>query len=119
MSIKSFTHAVNKGVRNGDIFGSWNLKVDDTAKPLECPRFNDKSVQIFGVWGGATVELLCSNDPAGSNFQDCYDFEGTKITQTSDRKPWVILPLVYALKPVITGGDGTTDLYVAIVGRGE
>lgn len=121
MTTRSFIEARGKGVRQGDILGSWNMGSGDVATPLLCPRYNDKSVQIFGTWGGATVSLQCTNDPAlaAGSYQDAYDFEGTTISQTADRKPWVILPLVYALKPVITGGNGTTNLVIAIVGRGE
>jgi hypothetical protein len=109
----------NKGVRQGDILGYWLLASGDTAMPLLIPRYADKSVHIFGTFGGATVAMKGSNDPDLVSFDNIYDFEGTDISQTAARKPWIILPNVYALKPTITGGDGTTSLKVAIVGRGS
>lgn len=108
-----------KGLRQGDIFGYWELRAGDTALPLVCPRFNDKSVHMFGTWGGGSITMQGGNDPDQAQFDDIYDFEGTVITQTAARKPWIILPNLYTIKPVLTGGDGTTLLRVAIVGRGE
>lgn len=118
MPLKTFTEIPSKGIQRGDIFGSWELSASDTAAPLVCPRYNDKSVHIFGTWGGATVSLQASNDPDLATFGDAYDPEGTVISQTSNNKPWVIFPNVFAIKPVISGGDGTTDLKVVIIGRG-
>ena len=118
MATKSFTEVTNKGVRTGDIFGNWQLASGDIAVPLICPRYSDKSVHIFGTWGGATVTLKGTNDENLAVYENMYDHETTDISQTADRKPWIILPNVYAIKPVITGGDGTTNLKIAITGRG-
>lgn len=107
-----------KGMRNGDIIGYWELRSGDTALPLICPRYSDKSIYMFGTWGGASIAMKGGNDPDLVDFDDVYDFEGTNIAQTVDRKAWVLLPNVYAIKPVITGGDGTTVVRVAVVGRG-
>lgn len=109
----------DKGIRRGDIFGYWQMRAGDTAQPLVCPRFSDKSLHIFGTFDGASVTLKGGNDPAQSSVEDIYDFEGTTITQAAARKPWVILPNVYIIKPVLTGGTGNTLLTIAIVGRGD
>lgn len=118
MSTKGFTIVTSKNLLKGDILGSWNLKAGDTAVPLLCPRYSDKSVHIFGTFGGASVTLQGTNDPALAVYGNIYDSAGTDITQAAAGKPWVILPNVYAIKPVITGGDGTTNLTIAIIGRG-
>lgn len=119
MAIKTFITTQSKGIRAGDIMGAWRLALGDTAQPLLCPRYSDKSVHIFGTWGGASVTLKGGNDEALAQFDDMYDPADVVITQTAARKPWIIFPNVYALKPVLSGGDGTTDLYIAIVGRGN
>ncbi len=119
MATVSFKTVENaKGMYNGDILGYWELRSGDTALPLICPRYSDKSIYIFGTWGGATVALTGGNDPDLADFDSVYDFEGTNISQTADRKVWVLLPNVYAIKPTITGGDGTTVVRVCVVGRG-
>lgn len=118
MSLKSFVEVKNKGVHAGDILGYWELAPGDTAKPLLCPRFNDKSVHIFGTFGGATAKMQITNDPDLGNFEDAYDYEGTVISQSAARAPWVILPNVFAIKPVLTGGSGSL-IKVVITGRGD
>ncbi len=118
MASKVFTEYQVKGIQRGDIFGGWELAQGDVAVPLVCPRYSDKSIQIFGEWDGATVALQASNDPELVNFQEAYDFEGVVISQTADRKPWVIFPNVYAIKPVISNAGPNTNLKVAIVGKG-
>lgn len=119
MAVKTFSETVSKGLRAGDIMGAWRLASGDTAQPLICPRYSDKCVHIFGTWGGASVTMKGGNDASLIQFDDMYDPADVTITQTAARKPWIIFPNVYALKPVITGGDGTTDLTIAIVGRGH
>lgn len=119
MAVKGFTQSTSKGIRAGDIAGKWNLKAGDTAAPLLCPRYSDKSVHIFGVWGGATVTLRGGNDDQLAQFEDMYDPSAVSIVQSAAHAPWIVFPNVLALKPVISGGDGTTDLTVAIVGRGR
>lgn len=108
----------SKYLRNGDIFGYWELRVGDTAKPLIVPRYSDKSIHMFGTWGGGSIAMVGGNDPLLSQFDEVYDFEGTTIVQSAARKAWTLLPNVFAIKPVLTGGNGTTVVRVAIVGRG-
>lgn len=118
MSLVTFTRVENKGIRQGDIFGYWELRAGDTAQPLLCPRFADKSIHMFGTWDAATINLKGGNDPNLAQFDDIYDFEGTLISQAAARKPWVILPNVFALKPEIVGGGGNAIIRVAMCGRG-
>lgn len=118
MAAVGFKTVDSKGVRVGDILGYWELRAGDTGVPLILPRYSDKSVHIYGTWDGATVTLKGGNDPLLSDMEDIYDFEGTVITQTVNRSPWVILPNVYAIKPVITGGGGSSLLRIAVNGRG-
>lgn len=121
MSIATFTRVETKGTRVGDILGYWTMRAGDTAQPLLCPRYSDKSLHIMGTFDGGSITLKGSNDDLLDplNFDDIYDFEGTTITQAAARKPWVILPNVYALMPVLTGGGGSTLLKIALVGRGD
>lgn len=119
MALVAFTRVEMKGIRAGDIFGYWDLRAGDTAAPLVCPRYADKSIHMFGTWDGATIALQGGNDPSLAQFDDIYDYEGTLISQSAARKPWVILPNVFALKPVLSGGGAATAVRVAIIGRGE
>jgi len=123
MSTVQFKRHEGKAVRNGDTVGYWEMEVGDTAQPLIMPRSSDKSVQIIGApWsGGASVSMLCTNDPdmADDSWEAMYDPFDTDIVQTSRRKPWTMLPNVYAIKPNLDGGDGDTRVKICIVGRGD
>lgn len=118
MTTKAFKEVTTKGVRAGDLFGEWELGQGDEGAPLICPRYSDKSVHMFGEFDGATVRLLVTNDKSLQNWQDAYDYEGVTISQTADRKPWVILPNVYAVKAVVDDGGPNTAVTVAVVAKG-
>ena len=115
-----FTPITNKSLRAGDLAGFWRLRQGDTAVPLLAARFSDKSFHIFGVWGGgASVSLKGSNDPALASFETITDAFDTLITQIANGRPRTIHANVLALMPELTGGDSNTDIYIAIVGRGN
>lgn len=118
MALKYFQEASGKGIDKGDIVGYWNLAQSDTANPLIVPRYSDKSVQISGTWGGATVTLQQANYADTLTYSTAYDPFNASITGTADTIVFTILANSYAIKPVITGGDGTTNLYVSVTGRG-
>jgi hypothetical protein len=118
VATKTFKDINVKGIRSGDLFGQWELAAGDEAQALICPRYNDKSVQILGDFDGATVNFLITNDPSLQSWHAAYDFEGVNISQTAERKPWVILPNVYAMKPEVVGGGPGTNISVVIVGKG-
>lgn len=118
MAVAPFVRVETPGaIRNGDFLGYWQMTTGDTAEPLICPRFSDKSIHMFGTWGGGSVTLKGTNDPTLVSYDDIYDYAGDVITQTAAASPWIILPNVYALKPVLTGGSGVS-LVLALMGRG-
>lgn len=119
MAVVGFTRVNNPGaLRETDILGYWVLTPGDTASPLLCPRFADKTIHMFGTWGGATVKLQESNDPNLSSYQDAYDVTSTAISKTADGALQVLITNPYAIKPVITGGSGSS-VTVAVMGRGD
>jgi hypothetical protein len=94
---------------------TWSsVKAGDTCEPSFWSRHADRSVQVSGVFGGATVEIHGSND--GVNFDPLTDLRGNNITFLS-RKLEQVEDCSYAIKPVIVGGDGTTDLLITMFAR--
>ncbi len=91
------------------------LAVTDTCEPVFCAALTDRSMQITGTAGGASITLQGSND--GVNYVTLTDVQGSPIsakapgtiTQISETTLWV--------KAVLTGGDGTTALNVILVGK--
>ena len=58
-----FKRYEGRGVRKTVHAISWEGLVDgSTAKPVFLPYSPDKSIQVFGDWDGATVNLLGTND---------------------------------------------------------
>lgn len=118
MALKPFVRVESASLQRRGMLGYWLLNEGDTAEPLECLRFSDKSIHMFGTWGGATVAMVGGNDPAKSQFDDLYDTGGAKITQSAARGAWVVLPNLYVIKPTITGGVGAA-ITVAVASHGN
>lgn len=86
----------------------------DTCSAVELPRFADRSVQIAGTFGGATVEIHGSID--GTNYKVLTDPQGNDISKALASIE-CITELVRYIKPVFTGGGGTQSITVSIIFR--
>lgn len=98
------------------------LNGDDGA-PFVCPNRGDKSVQVFGTFGGGNCRIEGTN-------QQAYDAGGTAIggltyatlndpasnaLDIAAAKIEQVLENPCAIRPRITSGDGTTSLTVVMV----
>jgi hypothetical protein len=90
------------------------IQQGDTCDPYEgLSEFGDRSVQFSGTFA-ATIALAGSND--GANFETLTDPLGVSISSTSaDLKQ--IMEFTHSIKPVLTGGDGTTDIDVTVCAK--
>lgn len=74
----------------------------------------DKTVQVTGTFGaGGSVTLQGSND--GTNWETLSDPLGTALTFTAAGLKAVLENPLY-IRPIVTAGDGTTDLAVTLCG---
>lgn len=90
------------------------LLADDDGEPVRLAVYSDRSIQISGPFGGASVTIGGSND--GVTFHALTGADGTALTLTAAAlKQIVELPLF--IKPRVFGGDGTTNLVVTLAGR--
>lgn len=90
------------------------LQADDDGEPVRLAVYSDRSVQVSGTFGGASVTIGGSND--GETYHALTDAQGNVLTLTSGVLKAVIeLPIF--LKPKVFGGDGTTNLKVVLSGR--
>ena len=90
------------------------MVLSDTATPVRLGLFSDRTVQVAGTFGGATLALAGSND--GTNYVTLYDAQGSPLSFTgAGLKAIVELPVF--IKPILSGGDGTTSLAVTLAGR--
>lgn len=90
------------------------LSADDDGEPVRLAVYSDRSIQVSGVFGGASVTIGGSND--GETYHALTDTAGEPLTLTAGAlKQIVELPVF--LKPRVFGGDGTTNLKVVLSGR--
>ncbi len=114
MALKNYTAAT---VNNDDGCESvtWAMAVGDTAQPLQYAQWADRSIQVEGTFGGATVTFQGSN--SGNTYVSLTDPQGNTLSLTAAGIKQVMEVTAY-IKPVVTGGDGTTSLtFTAIVRR--
>lgn len=94
---------------------SWtSLAQNDSGGEVTWLQYADRSVQVSGTFGGATVVIEGSND--GTNWATLTDPQGNALNITS-AKIEQVMEICLHVRPRVSGGDGTTALAVTIVGR--
>lgn len=121
--IPTVSRTIGSGA-NSVITAQWsNMAGIDIGIPIQLTDWADRSCQIGGTFGGATVTLQGSNDYAnfasgnyaGMLWNTLRDPVGNVLTFTSaDLKH--ILEMSMFLRPVITGGTGSA-ISVFLAGR--
>lgn len=97
------------------VTATWGpLLQGDDAIPLSLREYSDRSVQVSGDFGGATVSVEGSID--GVEWSVLSDGQGNPLTFSSGRIE-AVAELVALIKPVLAGGDGTTSLTVSLIAR--
>ena len=94
---------------------TWDaMAADDDGEPVRLAVYSDRSIQVAGTFGGASVTIGGSND--GETYHALHDTSGNVMTLTEGKLQQIVeLPLY--IKPRIFGGDGTTLLKVVMSGR--
>ena len=83
----------------------------DTGTSSSVPEYSDKTVQITGTFGGATVTLQGSNDD--TNWTTLTDIQGTALAVTAADISLVAENPLY-VRAITTGGTGTdVDVIIA------
>ena len=90
------------------------LTTGDTGRPLEMTGWADRSVQITGTFGGATLTIQGSNN--GSEWNTLTDPQGNEIVLTS-QKIEQIMEITRYIKPIVSGGSGTSINIITLVRR--
>lgn len=92
---------------------SWLLGVSDDGVPIEVVNFADRSVQVEGSFGGASVSIEGSND--GLNYRTLTDPQGNDLL-ISTAKIEMITEVTRFLRPRVISGT-TTSLTVSLLAR--
>lgn len=94
---------------------TWSpLAADDDGAPVRLAVYSDRSVQVAGAFGGASVTIGGSND--GVTYHALTDTFGSPLTLSAGALKQIIELPVF-IKPRVFGGDGTTQLTVVVAGR--
>jgi hypothetical protein len=97
----------------------WTLAQDSDGTPAEEFNHADRCVQISGTLGGATVSIQGSNDGAG--WFTLHDPFAQSLSFTSLGAGGCVGAAVAEnpryVRPLVTGGDGTTAVLVILFGR--
>lgn len=100
-------HTRNIKTNNTRAFiAAWeNLHEGDEGEALQFSQYSDKSVQVVGEFGGATVVLEGSNDD-GANWHVLTDPQGNALNISAPKLEQV-LEIAQLIRPKIMGGAGT------------
>lgn len=90
------------------------LTESDTATEVELGAFADRSVQVVGTFGGATVVVEGSND--GTNWVTLSDYQGTALSFTAAFLA-PVAELTRFIRVSASGGTGQ-DLDIHLMCRG-
>lgn len=88
------------------------LPLNGDGDPVPFCQYTDKSAQVTGTFGGATLQIEGSND--GANWATLTDPQGNALSFTT-AKIEMVAEATAQIRPKITGGDGTTNLNVHLL----
>lgn len=87
----------------------------DTCLPFENPGRSDRSVQVEGTFGGATITIEGSND--GTNWHTLHDGSGTALTFTSADLRQVLEVTRYIRAKTASGSGSSVTVTLLAVGQ--
>lgn len=110
--------AVNRReASGGTLLFSWDLtQADATGTASSHAGAADRTVQVAGTFGGATVVIQGSNQHDPTEWHTLHDMAGADLSFTSGGMR-VMGENPLHVRAVLTGGDGTTAIGVHILSR--
>lgn len=91
-----------------------DVAAGDTCNPVRLGVWSDRTVQVGGSFGGATVYVQGSNDD--TEYFTLTDPQGNPLSFVAPGLE-AIIELPAFLRPLVTGGDVTTNVKIIISGR--
>lgn len=94
---------------------TWSgLLQGDNGDGIDYTHYLNKTFQVFGTFGGASITVQGSND--GTNWAALSDGQGATLSLTSSKPLRRSDDIPMFVRPVVSGGDGTTSLTVVCIG---
>lgn len=95
----------------------WVLAAGESGQDFVLPGYADRSVQVFGTFGGASVSFEGSNeDSAPTNHTVLSDPQGNALTMAAAGLK-AVLEMTRLVRPRVVGGDGTTALTIILFAK--
>lgn len=107
----------------GAVITKWMaIPLDEEGQAIAIPNHSDKTVQIYGTFGGASVVIQASNDPLAPTDPDNAVWWTVKnveaeLMNKSAAGGWLLMDNPIWMRPIVTGGDGTTSLNVVMCSK--
>jgi hypothetical protein len=95
---------------------TWQLGQGDDGEPVSLTNSADRTVQVLGTFGGASVVLEGSLEPTPVNYATLTDPQGNNLSIAA-AKIESVTELVNFIRPRVVGGDGTTAITVHLLLR--
>lgn len=98
---------------------SWALtdaNADGEPLPADAAAYSDRSVQVFGTFGGGTVTWQGTSDPAKGNWVGLSTVASTAATFAAAGIKQILESTLYA-RPVITGGTAQNVTVICVARR--
>lgn len=96
------------------LLGTYALASGETGDALNAAEFADRSAQVRGTFGGASLVIEGSND--GTNYETLHDPFGNLLSFSLNGIK-AVMELTLYIRPRVVGGDGTTAIAVNIFTR--
>ena len=104
------------GMHNAVLVVWSGLLNGDDGAPFEHADYGDRTVQFQGTPGaGGSISFHGSND--GTNYVILTDPQGNVITKTAAGTMEVVAENPRSVRPIVTAGDGTTNLVCSMYAR--
>jgi hypothetical protein len=91
---------------------SWTLSTGDVGLSIQGPGFADRSFQVTGTFGGASIIIEGSND--GSNYYTLDDPFGNALSISSAALKQVT-EVAWYIRPRVSGGSGVAITVTAVI----
>jgi hypothetical protein len=89
-----------------------NMGNGDEGAPLGNSQYTDRSAQVVGFFGGASVVIEGTNN--GTNWATLTDLQGNPLSFTTE-KIELVAEATLQIRPRVVGGDVSTDLSVYLL----
>jgi hypothetical protein len=116
----TISYALDPGKNIGSQVIHWDTltTTNTVGEGVEFTEFADRCVQVLGTFGGGTITMQGSND-GGTTWHSLHMVDGTTACAFTSAGMNAILEVPAQIRPILTGGDGTTDLDVYLHMRGR